>query len=305
MKATQNTHFGHFTVLILSQLMVGVNIVGSKHMLNHVSIILILCVRFIVATVFLLCVHLSLGLRKRHSSKARLRDLSKRTWGLIIAQALCAGVLFNFILLAGLHYTDASVAGIITSVLPAIIAILSIIFLRERATLFTILCITFAILGLLAINARNFHFSDFHTLLGGGIVLISLLPEGTYYVLSKLYHNQLPIILVALLMNVINLIVVLIIAIFMRHLLVTHLDISSLLILVAIGLASAMFYVFWYLGCQHVNGATAGLLTATMPIGTLIIAWIFLGETIGNLQILGMLLVIISIIVNAVQQKKA
>ena len=52
------------------------------------------------------------------------------------------------------------------------------------------------------------------------------------------------------------------------------------------------------------SGATAGLFTAVMPIGTLIIAWLFLGETILMLQMLGMLLVIFSIILNAIQQKK-
>ena len=59
---------------------------------------------------------------------------------------------------------------------------------------------------------------------------------------------------------------------------------------------------FWLL---HVSGSTAGLLTATMPIGTLLIAWIFLGETISRLQMIGMLLVIASIILNALQQKRA
>ena len=254
---------------------------------------------------FLSCMYWLFRFKKPLHPKARLRDLNGKTWGIIIAQALCAGVLFNFLLLAGLHYTDASIAGIITSVLPAIIAVLSILLLRERATFFTSLCIICAILGLLAINIHNFHFGDLRTLLGDIIVLIALLPEAMYYVLSKLYHNRLPILLVALLMNVINLIVVLIVASFTLHLNHYSLSLLDVLVLIAIGLASAMFYVFWYSGCQHVSGSTAGLLTATMPIGTLLIAWIFLGETISRLQMIGMLLVIASIILNALQQKRA
>ena len=52
MSNDQHPHGGHFLALILSQLMVGINIVGAKHLLSHVSIILILCTRFMVATAF-------------------------------------------------------------------------------------------------------------------------------------------------------------------------------------------------------------------------------------------------------------
>ena len=295
----------HFLALILSQLMVGINIVGAKYLLLHIPIILILCTRFMIATTFLGCVHWFFNLKKPSPSKVRLRDLHSKTWGIIVAQALCAGVLFNFLLLTGLHYTDASIAGLITSVLPAIIALLSILFLRERANFFTSLCILFAILGLLSINLHSFHLSNLRSLLGSAIVLIALLPEAMYYVLSKLYHNHLSIFTVALLMNAINLAVVLIIASFTLHLNHYNLSLSDVLILITIGLASAMFYVFWYSGCQYINGSTAGLLTAIMPIGTLLLAWIFLGETINKLQLFGMLLVIASIIINALQQKRA
>ena len=295
----------HFLALILSQLMVGINIVGAKYLLSHISIILILCTRFMIATAFLGCIHWFLNFKKPSPCKARLRDIDSKTWGIIIAQALCAGVLFNFLLLTGLHYTDANIAGIITSVLPAIIALLSILFLQERANFFTSLCILFAILGLLAINIHSFHLSNLHSLVGATIVLIALLPEAMYYVLSKLYHNRLSIFTVALLMNLINLVVVLIIASFTLHLSHYNLSLSDVLILIIIGLASAMFYVFWYSGCQYINGSTAGLLTAIMPIGTLLLAWIFLGETINKLQLLGMLLVIASIITNALQKKRA
>ena len=110
-------------------------------------------------------------------------------------------------------------------------------------------------------------------------------------------------------MNVVNLLVVLAVllstAVFStKTILMPSLSINDMLILFAIGLASALFYVFWYLGCQHISGAAAGLFTAVMPVATLLIAWLFLGETILIVQMLGILLVLISIVLNAIQQKR-
>jgi len=69
--------------------------------------------------------------------------------------------------------------------------------------------------------------------------------------------------------------------------------------MLAVGMASALFYVFWFYGCQHVKGSIAGLFTAFMPIATLCIAWLLLGEAITAVQALGMLMVIMSILFNA------
>ena len=92
------------------------------------------------------------------------------------------------------------------------------------------------------IHTNSFRLSDLHTLLGDAIILLALLPEATYYVLSKIYNNQLPLFLVALLMNVINLAVVLTVLLITKDFFMPHLNIDDILVLLAIGLASAMFY---------------------------------------------------------------
>jgi len=54
--------------------------------------------------------------------------------------------------------------------------------------------------------------------------------------------------------------------------------------------------VFWFLGTQHVDGIMASLSTAIMPIATVVLAWIILGEELNSLELAGMGLVIFSII---------
>lgn len=284
-----------YMLLLLAQLMVGVCIVGAKALLVSMPSIAILTIRFTIAFLLLLGFHFIFSEKKLRV----LKELSRRDWIYILAQAICAGALFNILLLFGLTHTSASVAGIITSALPAIVAIFSVIFLRERLTIFTILCIVFALVGLIIINAHNFHIGDGGHLFGDLIILISLIPEAAYYVLSKIYKNKLPVFLISALMNGINVPIFFLLSYFGHYSLSMNITWHQALLLMTVGSGSALFYVFWFMGCKKVHGTSAGLSTAFMPIATLIIAWMFLGETISIAQMLGMFLVILSIFFNA------
>ncbi|MBS0359609.1 MAG: EamA family transporter, partial [Proteobacteria bacterium] len=60
--------------------------------------------------------------------------------------------------------------------------------------------------------------------------------------------------------------------------------------------------VFWYFGSHKVDGIMASLSTAVMPVLTVIIAWITLGEVIGLAQFIGMFFVISSVVLYSLPQ---
>jgi drug/metabolite transporter (DMT)-like permease len=70
----------------------------------------------------------------------------------------------------------------------------------------------------------------------------------------------------------------------------------QLLVLILVGLSSALFYLFWNLGSAKIDGTSASLATALMPVCTVVIAALTLGESINVMQFIGMLLVISSIL---------
>jgi len=108
-------------------------------------------------------------------------------------------------MLTGLNYTDANVAGIITSALPALIAIMSWFILQEKISAQKVLCVIFATMGLVTIAYDKLHgLSECHSFIGDSMVLLALLPEASYYVLCKLYTNRLPLFLTSSLLNGIN-----------------------------------------------------------------------------------------------------
>lgn len=280
--------------LILAQIMVGVNIVASKYVLSSIPILFILALRFTLAAIILVFLYWLIPTQKK-SMNYYFSQLKQRDWFFILAQALSAGVLFNFLMLGGLHYTDANVAGIITSALPALIALMSWIALSEKISGKKIICVGFATLGLVIIGCDKLDDAQAsHSFWGDLLVLLSLLPEATYYILSKMYTHSLPIFLIASLLNAINAVLLLFSLLFYSWdgLSIHFFDWFVLFIL---GLSSGLFYVFWYLGCQKVDGVMASLSTAVMPLSTVILAWIVLGERLTIGQTLGMGLVILSI----------
>jgi drug/metabolite transporter (DMT)-like permease len=281
--------------LAMAQIMVGFNIVYSKFIVSSIPLLLLLTIRFAAASVVLLPLHwLTPG--KKKSLKTLFSALTKRDWIFIFAQAITAGILFNALMLLGLRYTDANVAGIITSALPAMIAIMSWLILKESFTGKTALCIALASLGLIIIALDKFKgVGAGHSFIGDLIVFSALIPEASYYILCKLYQNKLPIFIASSLLNAIvfGLLFLIVMAVGVPPL--GGIDANGWLLLILLGLSSGLFYVFWFYGCQRVDGIMSSLSTGIMPVSAVMIAWMVLGERLSVLECLGMALVLLSI----------
>ena len=281
--------------LILAQIMIAINIVFAKILLESIPILVMLTIRFCIASFILLPLHWLSPAAKlplsHHFSQLKLKD-----WLFILAEALAAGVLFNCLMLMGLNNTDANVAGIITSALPVIIALMSCIFLKEKLSGKTIVCILIATLGLVVLaydKVRGVELN--HSLKGDLLVFISLIPEAGYYIMTKIHPTRLPIFLVSSILNGINaLILIALLAYFQLN--VSNISMENWCILLALGLTAGLFYVFWLFGSQRIEGIKASLSTAAMPVATVILAWALLSEQLSGTQLLGMGLVILSIL---------
>ncbi len=294
----KNDFYKGLVFLILAQTMVGINIVISKSLLASMPVLVILAIRFALATFILLPLHWVTP-AKQQSIKSHILMINRKDWIFLISQALCAGVLFNCLMLVGLNSTDANVAGIITSALPAIIAIMSWLILGEKISAQKAFCVVFATAGLIVIAYDKLSIvGASHSFFGDSIVLLSLLPEAVYYILCKLYSNRLPLFLTTALLNGINALLLLP-ALFLMPWEPSQITPLSWLILFIISLSSGLFYVFWFLGAQRVDGVMASLSTAVMPIATVILAWIILGEQLTKMEFTGMALVISSIVLYA------
>jgi drug/metabolite transporter (DMT)-like permease len=283
--------------LILSQCMIAVNIVFTKQLLAYLHPYTILFFRFGIAFVVLFLVQLVLKPR----AFAMIKTQTWQNWMAMFWQAICAGVLFNTFMLLGLHHTSASMAGMICSALPAIVVILAVIFLRVTLTRSMIVCVILAVIGLVIMNAphtKTQHIQWF----GDAMVLLSLVPEGLYYILTKRFPIKMPILLLSAILNVINVPLLALLALGHHDALSFTMPAHVWWLLSIVGLSSAGFYVFWFMGCAKVHGAAVGLSTAIMPMATIWLAVVMLGEHVHLWQVVGMCIILAAIVVHAVSK---
>lgn len=251
-----------------------------------------LSTRFVIATLFLGV----LLLFSRTKDKFKL-TFTKSELFIFAMQGLCAGAFFNLLMLSGLHYTDANSAGLITSILPAIVMLINILFFKQNLTIKIIRSISLAIIGVFLINLNNkISHSALNPLLGNLLVLLALIPEGIYYALNQQFKPRIHYLLHAFILNLVNLIVLLPCGLIVAHHEWATIPIKSWLIMLLTGTASGMFFVLWQQGSKHLDGALTAIATAFMPLATVILAWLILQETIGIYKLLGMCLIIASIV---------
>ncbi len=281
-----------YVYLCVAQCMIGINIVCAKVLLAESPMFFIISARFTLATLLLWLLHVA-SRPGRIPLRQQLNQLSTRDWLFLSAQGLCAGILFNSLFLFGLHYTDANIAGIITGALPAIIILMSLFFLRERLTYTSLYCMLLTLIGLLFINLHPN--TQFHHLLGNSLILLALLPEAGYYVLVKMHRTKIPVLLEATILHAINLPVSWLLLYAYTDLSTLHVSFKFGIITTLMSASSAVFYVLWSMGQHSVSGTTSGLLTAIMPVSTVVIAWTALHETISSTQCMGMLFVLAAI----------
>jgi drug/metabolite transporter (DMT)-like permease len=162
-------------------------------------------------------------------------------------------------------------------------------------------------LGLLVINAVSLEVGSLEgesTLLGCLLILISLIPEAAYYILNKFHPIRLPVFLLSALMNGVNMLIMVPLAFFQLKGDFPVISLMQWMILGLLSLSSAVFYVCWYKGSEHIEASRAALSTAAMPIATLIISFIFLHEALTPMQWIGMVLIVLSIILSSKTAKK-
>lgn len=293
----------NYLFIYLSQLMGALNIVSSKVLVSYSAASTLLALRFLFGSLILFALHFITN--KKQSTVSTLKNMSGKDWVFLTAQGLCGGVLFNYFMYRGLHYTTASIAGIIMSSLPIIVSLLGFILLKDKLNRTNKICIGLVTLGLIIINLQTNESSGIasNQLLGISLMMIAMLPEASYYLLNRIYRIQVPVYLMSAIVNLINGVILL--PFVYTSILPTlySYGISEWIYLIILSVSSGLFYVFWFLGCRNISATIIALSTALMPLNTLFTAWILLGERINLNQTLGMILVIIAVILSAIKRK--
>ena len=226
--------------------------------------------------------------------------LTRREWAYLMLQGLCGIVLFRVFTLYGLHRTGALQAGLITGATPAVLALLSLIFLGERPSRRSLMAIFLAVVGCMAINFPSGSTCSEGELVGSLLVVAAVVCEALFTIFRKRISSS-----VAATPNTF----VLIFCSLLMLAVPAGLEIGRLEFTPSLGDILAVFYygafatvvayLLWTSAVGQVSGALAGVATAAMPVSSALLAVMVLGERPQPLQLLGGLLVTAAIVVAA------
>jgi drug/metabolite transporter (DMT)-like permease len=266
-----------YALLAASTSLVGSYVGLSKLLVAAFPVFLLAGLRFGFAAV------LMLPWLKKPAHEA---PLDARSRGLLFLESFLGNFLFSLCMLFGLRQSSAVVAGVIMAGIPAAVALLSAVFLRERLSGRVIAGIACAVAGI-ALVATGKQGGAQTTPLGALLLLAAVVCEGCYVVIGKRLTAQLTPRRISALINLWGLVLVSPLALWQAW----SFDFGApravdwALLGYYAATASVVTVWLWMAGLQGLPAAKAGVFMVFLPISTALIG-LLLGESLSLAQAL-------------------
>ncbi|MDA3958303.1 DMT family transporter [Oceanispirochaeta sp.] len=249
----------------------GSTVVAAKLLTGRIP--LFLCCFLSMATGLLILIPLQL------KEWQVLKSLTKKEIGNIFLQGFSGMLLFRVFTILGLQYTSAASAGLITSSGPAVMALLSMFFLKEKPGNNKILALVLTILSLILINTSSGESIRF-SYRGNGLILLAVLCECGMTLIRKSHGRSIP----ALTNTTVLVLACLLISFPMALWELSIFPLSMLaprdwIVLLYYGLfPTAAGYLLWASGVMKIPGSMAGVTMAAAPLSALVLSVLILKE---------------------------
>ncbi len=263
-----------YVYLFLGMAIVGIYVALSKPLTQAFPVFLLATLRFAIAAV-LMIPWLTHGPSPVLNSPAVRKEL-KTT---LFVQSFFGNFLFSIFMLFGVSKTSATASGVILATLPAVVAIFSWGFLKERLQPRTLIAIALAFVGVVALSLVK-DASGGISVMGNFLVFCCVCCEAVYIILGKRLVESFSAQRVSAIINLIGLGLMLPFGIWQAM----TFDFSAvtppvwaLLVFYAIA-ASILSTLLWLTGLKHVPANQSGVFTIALPMSATIVGLLFLGE---------------------------
>ncbi|MBP6895149.1 MAG: DMT family transporter [Pseudacidovorax sp.] len=273
--------------LALSMTLVGSYVALSKPLVATFPVLLLAWLRFGIA---------ALAMPHWLRKPADEPPMTGRTRGLVFLESFLGNFLFSIFMLFGVRMTSAVSAGVIMAAIPAMVAIGSWLFLRERIGARVVAAIGCAAagIGLLALAPHQAHADA----TGGGpampwlgnlLVFCAVLCEAAYAVIGKSLTGRLGPRRISALINLWGFALSTPFGVALAW----NFDFAAVpagmwMLLVAYALAASIWTVWlWMTGLKGgVPASQAGVFTVMLPVAAALVGVFVLGESLSALQLL-------------------
>jgi drug/metabolite transporter (DMT)-like permease len=279
--------------LTVAMAIAGSAVVVSKMMVARVPVFLATELGIAIGLILLLLV--TFVIKKEH------HRLDKKTVAVLLGQALAGIVLYRVFIFWGLQLTSAANSGLISSSGPAIVVILAFLILKENISKNNAIGLAFVIVGLLCINLYTYFAEGAldSSVLGNFLILIAVIGEGLFSVLSKIKCIPMSPVYRTTLVAGLAFICLLPFASYDAWgYPFAEMSLQTILCIGYYGIfVSFISYVLWFRGIAKVAASNAAIFTSVVPVSSIILAAILLNEKIQLSHLLGMSLIVCGILI--------
>jgi drug/metabolite transporter (DMT)-like permease len=284
--------------LALSMALAGSYVALSKPLVAALPVFLLAWLRFGIG---------GIAMANWFKKPAGEAPMTRSTKQLLFLESFLGNFLFSICMLFGVSMTSAVSAGVIMAAIPAVVALMSWVFLKETIgprIWAAVACGALGI-GLLALTRHHNPSASAagvtdgsRMLLGNLLVFGAVLCEAFYAVIGKKLTGAVSPKRISAIINLCGFLLMTPMGFYTAlHFDFTAVHASSWLLLVFYALAASVWTVWlWMTGSKNVPAAHAGVFTVLLPVSAALVGVLVLGEPLGGMQVLAFAIALLGVL---------
>lgn len=284
------SRFQALVSLTCASIIIGSTLVVSRIISAGESIYCMQLFSMFIASVILF------GLIGKDKIKKELKNVTRRDYIIFFLQTLSGVVLFRVFIVYGVGLTKAMDAGVILSLTPVMTVVLSVIFLKDKLGKRELIALLCAFVGVLVINLNGTQDSNTGNMriVGNAMILLSVLGESSFVIFSKKASAEISPLTRSLMICICGIFLFFPLSIYELTKGYSFLmDLNFWILTMYTGVVlTVMAYVLWFRGIAHVSGTTAGVFNSLIPVSAIVLVFIFLGEAMSKMQLVGLVFIL-------------
>lgn len=295
-----NEHFVASVKVILAMIIVGSSVVAGKLLAQRFPVFLASELRFLVATIIMVPILIRIE---------GFPSIQKREMLILFLQGLFGVFLYSIFMLYGLTFTTAIEAGIITSTIPAVTGGLAFLFLKEKSTKSVCAGILLAVLGTLIINVVG-SASDIERgsspIFGNLLIFGAVICEALFIILGKFVSQRVSPLAISTIVSVLGTILFLPLSLYEgAKFNFEGVTMAEWGLILYFGIVvTVIAFILMYQGVSKVPASTVGVLTGVLPISSVLLSVLILGEKISFFHFIGISFTLTAILLIGKQPAK-
>jgi drug/metabolite transporter (DMT)-like permease len=287
-----------YLALSLAMLLWASSFIALKYVFSVFDPMVVLFARMVIATLCLLPLMLRPGVRRRYQ---------KGDWKWLAALALAEPCLYFLLEARALVYTSASQAGVITATLPLLTSLGALLFLKERLGRTVWLGIAVSFAGVLWLTLTGEQSADApNPLLGNALEFLAMVCATGYILIAKKLSVRYSALVITAAQTVLGMLWFGVLLFTPWVTLPQTLPLWPSLWVLYLGAGITLgAYGLYTWSVSRVPVAMAGAFVNLIPVFTVLLAWVILGETLSAQQQLACLLVFGGVLISQRKPAKA